>query len=170
MKKRKRSRKPRKTRTPHSRRVTGVEPNLVEAGKETRFKPGVSGNPAGRPRTKIFREIAREIVGMVDTKTKKERARKLIDALVKQAENGSLGHFRQVLNLLEEDSATPQTRVALTAEASAPATKLSLQETLARIRQIYGLSDPDHPGMGDSSVFARRLEQARAAPPETSGA
>jgi hypothetical protein len=163
MKKRKRSRKA----TTRNRRVSGEKTDLVEAGKATRFQPGTSGNPLGRPPTKIFREIARELVGMVD-KTKKTRARKLMDAAFKEAEKGSLGHFKQIHRLLEEDST--QTRLELTAEASAPATKLSLQETLARIRQMYGLSDPDHPGMGDSSVFARRLEQARAAPPETSGA
>jgi hypothetical protein len=34
--------------------VSGLEeamnPNIVDAGKRTRFKPGRSGNPAGRPR------------------------------------------------------------------------------------------------------------------------
>lgn len=170
MKKRKPSRKPRKTRgSAHARnrRVSGGKPDLVEAGKATRFQPGVSGNLAGRPRTKIFRQLAREIVEMVDTKTKKERARRLVESLFKEAEKGSLGHFKEIHRLLEEDST--QTRFELTAEASTPAAKLSLHETLARIRQIYGLSDPDHPGLSETSEFARRLEQERAAA-ETAGA
>ncbi len=107
MKKRKRTRK---KAAPHSRRVTGEKHDLVEAGKNTRFKPGISGNPAGRPRTRFLRNIARDLIEMVDTKSKKHRAQRLIEVLLKEAEKGSLGHFKQVLNLLEEDSAAPRGR------------------------------------------------------------
>jgi hypothetical protein len=163
----KKSKRSRKARTPHSRRKTGVKVDLVEAGKETRFKPGTSGNPAGRPRTKFFRDIARELVEMVDTKSKKARARRLVETLFREAEKGSLGHFKQVLNLLEEDSSTPQSRVQLTAEAVAPAAKRSLQDTLAAIRHVYGLSDPDDMSGADvlkAAEAARERVRAKLLP------
>jgi Family of unknown function (DUF5681) len=49
-----------------NRRKTGA--SIIEAGKATQFKPGVSGNPKGRPPTAKFNEAAREIAGEVDRK------------------------------------------------------------------------------------------------------
>jgi Family of unknown function (DUF5681) len=45
---------------PGSRLKKGNNPNIAEVGKSTRFKPGQSGNPSGRPRdvvTQIMREM-----------------------------------------------------------------------------------------------------------------
>jgi hypothetical protein len=142
--KRKTKRKAGKGKNRRNRRVSGEKTDLVEAGKATRFQPGTSGNPLGRPATKIFREVAREIAGMVDTKTKKTRVRKLMERAFKEAEKGSLGHFRQIHRLIEEDSISTQTRLALTADGEGERKPLlTLQETLAAIRGIYGLSEPD---------------------------
>jgi hypothetical protein len=35
---------------------------LVEAGKATRFKPGVSGNPGGRPKSKYLTDVVDELL------------------------------------------------------------------------------------------------------------
>jgi len=137
-----------------NRRVSGEKPDLVEAGKATRFQPGTSGNPLGRPATKIFRQVAREIAGMVDTRTKKTRVRKLIDRAFKEAEKGSLGHFKQIHRLIEEDSISTQARGASTAESSdgneacphcGRGPRRSTAWLAVQIRQIYGLSEPETP-------------------------
>jgi hypothetical protein len=81
---------------------SGVSPDV---GKATQFKIGHKSVPGpGRPKTKILREIAREIVEEVNPKKKKIRARILLEKLISQAEKGSLGHFQQVLQLLEADA------------------------------------------------------------------
>jgi Family of unknown function (DUF5681) len=145
----------RKKATPHSRRVTGEKHDLIEAGKSTRFKPGISGNPAGRPRTKFLRNIARDLIEMVDnTKSKKHRAQRLIEVLLKEAEKGSLGHFKQVLNLLEEDSAAPRGRSDLMPEQQPTPPVHSYADLCAAMRYIYGLGDPESQARGASVLAA----------------
>ena len=46
--------------TPENRPKTGV----VDAGKNTRFQPGVSGNPGGRPATKILTDALKKRLAM----------------------------------------------------------------------------------------------------------
>jgi hypothetical protein len=133
----------RKSRPPANRRKTGSpldSRRAREIGKATQFQPGTSGNPQGRPRTKIFRQIAREIVEMVDAKKKKQRARILLEALFKEAEKGSLGHFNAIQRMLEEDSSASQARIELKTEV-VPAVKRmrSTEDVIAALREIYGL-------------------------------
>jgi hypothetical protein len=70
------------------------------------WQKGVSGNPKGRPKTKIVREYARKIAEEVDPKTRKVIAEELVEILLKYARKGSLGHLQQFLNLIESDSGT----------------------------------------------------------------
>jgi hypothetical protein len=63
----------------------------------------VSGNPKGRPRTKIVRDVARRIAEETDPKTQRAIAEELVQALVNRALRGSLGHFKQFLELVESD-------------------------------------------------------------------
>lgn len=79
---------------------------MVEAGKNTRFQPGVSGNPLGRPPTKVLRTIARELAEETDPKSRKKKARILVEALYRKAAAGYLGHFQELVRLLEEDTGT----------------------------------------------------------------
>ena len=69
-----------------------------------RFRPGVSGNPAGRPRTKIVRDYARRIVEEKDPQTKKILAQECVELLIKFARKGSLGHLQQFIQLVESDA------------------------------------------------------------------
>jgi hypothetical protein len=142
----------RKSRPPANRRKTGGPLDSARAreiGKGTQFQPGTSGNPQGRPRTKIFRQIAREIVEMIDAKKKKQRARILMDALFKEAEKGSLGHFNAIQRMLEEDSSASQARIELATHVE-PEKKgaKSTAELLIAIRAIYGLAPVDYSNDG----------------------
>ena len=65
---------------------------IVEAGKATRFKPGQSGNPAGRPRTGKFNEAAREIAAEIDKKGN-SGAERLAKYCFKRALRGSTRHL-----------------------------------------------------------------------------
>lgn len=67
---------------------------------------GVTGNPHGRPRTKIIREYARKIVEEKSPDGRKIIAQELVELLLKFARKGSLGHLQQFLALIESDAAT----------------------------------------------------------------
>lgn len=64
------------------------------------FKPGQSGNPAGRPKqvaTKLIREMASELAeGSNET-----RLRRIVDALLTKAEGGDLEAVKIVFDRLE---------------------------------------------------------------------
>jgi Family of unknown function (DUF5681) len=85
--------------------------------KHTQFKPGQSGNPAGRPKgssnfkTKIKRELRKPVV--IETKNGQLIKMTKVDALVRQLVDNSIrGDVRtaaMVLRLTEDDDATPGT-------------------------------------------------------------
>ena len=68
------------------------------------FPKGVTGNPNGRPKTKIIREYARKIVEEQSPDGKKKIAEELVEILLKFARRGSLGHLQQFLQLVESDT------------------------------------------------------------------
>jgi hypothetical protein len=76
----------------------------VSANPRTRFRPGKSGNPRGRPRTKLIREYARRIIEEKAPGKQHTIAEELVRVLVKHALRGSLGHFQQLLQLVESDT------------------------------------------------------------------
>lgn len=63
-----------KTRSPQNRRVSGGEP--------TRFKPGQSGNPGGRPKTAVFSEQVRQFLR--EQPNNKTRLRAILERLEKR--------------------------------------------------------------------------------------
>lgn len=69
----------------------------------TPFPKGVSGNPKGRPKTRILREYARKILEEQDQEGRSKVAQELIDILLKYARKGSLGHLQELRHLLESD-------------------------------------------------------------------
>lgn len=74
---------------PGNRRLSGGSGRFQKDNRarvQTRFRPGVSGNPKGRPRTKIVRRIAEE----TDPKTHRVIAEELVQTLVSRALRSSL--------------------------------------------------------------------------------
>lgn len=125
-----------------NRRVSGgnrTTRDLVEAGYATRFQPGQSGNPSGRPSTKLLRNIARELAEERNPKKRKQKARVWIEALDRKASKGSLGHFEMLLRLLEEDVGV-DVRIAGPDGGSISVQHAhTSEELLEMFRDIYGL-------------------------------
>jgi hypothetical protein len=42
---------------------TGMNPNIVDEGKKTQFKPGQSGNPAGPPHRRRVKDLLVAVIG-----------------------------------------------------------------------------------------------------------
>ena len=75
---------------PANRRKRGVP-----GGEATRFKPGQSGNPGGRPKKKPLTEALEKIY------SEPEECMAAARALAKKARKGSIAHFQEVANRLE---------------------------------------------------------------------
>jgi hypothetical protein len=126
-----------------NRRKTGA--SILEAGKATRFKPGQSGNPDGRPRTAKFNEAAREISEEVDKKGK-SGAERLALYCFKRALRGSTRHLQLFLAYA---LGRPRQIVEVTGPDGQPiafkAMNLSRDEVHARILELIGkaAADPD---------------------------
>jgi hypothetical protein len=69
----------------------------------TRFRPGVSGNAKGRPRTRIIRDFARKIAEEQSPDGQRIVAEECVRILLKYARRGSLGHLQQFIQLVESD-------------------------------------------------------------------
>jgi Family of unknown function (DUF5681) len=129
-------------RSSRNRRITGAK-RLAEIGKDTRFPPGKSGNPNGRPPTKLLRNIAREIAEEIDPKKRAIKGRILVEALYKKAAKGHLGHFQEFARLLEEDFGTD---LRISGPGAGPIdldVAARMKEFAHKVRNIYGVSDPD---------------------------
>jgi hypothetical protein len=78
----------------------GSHPNSRAALDANKFRPGQSGNPAGRPKqvaTKLLREMASSSLSD-DGET---RLRRVVDQLLQKAESGDLDAIKIVLDRLE---------------------------------------------------------------------
>jgi hypothetical protein len=77
-------------------------PKIVELGEHTQFKPGQSGNPGGRPKTKPITEALRELLASVGPVLgEKTNAQSLADRLLVMALNGDLSAIRELADRVE---------------------------------------------------------------------
>lgn len=65
-------------------------------GNEHRFQPGQSGNPSGRPKTKLLSEGYAKELERVDEKTGKTMADLITERIVKKARKGDLPAAKEV--------------------------------------------------------------------------
>jgi hypothetical protein len=64
---------------------------------ETRFKPGQSGNPAGRPTGTSLTDRLRKLIEKDDGKG----AERIIDAAVRAAEDGDFRFFKEIMDRID---------------------------------------------------------------------
>jgi hypothetical protein len=115
-------------------------PNIAEAGKRHRFKKGRSGNVSGRPKYKCLSDAYRfqlqqPVPGDPEGRTWGEL---LAEAMIRTAVKGNVNAAREVAERTEGKA--PQ-HFELVGRDRGPV-KVSLEETLEKIRGFYGLG-PD---------------------------
>ncbi len=82
--------------TPQNRRKTGAGRGGTVPPPEHRFKPGQSGNPGGRPKTKLLTQAYRELLEQVDPKEQKTLAQQIARKVIDQALKGNLAAVKEV--------------------------------------------------------------------------
>ena len=96
---------------PQNRHKTGFRGPSPNVGKSTQFQHGNRANPGGRPRSAPLTDELRNILETLDPRERKTVARKIAEALVKQALKGSERHFRAIADRIE---GKPAQRVEVT--------------------------------------------------------
>ena len=81
---------------PQNRHKTGFRGPSPEVGKATQCKPGESGNPGGRPKSKPITDLLRELL-----EEDPQMARDIAKKLLQLAKKGSLGHFKEMTDRIE---------------------------------------------------------------------
>jgi hypothetical protein len=76
------------------KRRTG-NPKIKEFGVATRFKPGQSGNPDGRPKSRILAEMLAAIGNEVDPETLKSYFQIAAERLMREVFRGNVQAFRE---------------------------------------------------------------------------
>ncbi|MEE8607595.1 MAG: DUF5681 domain-containing protein [Nitrospiraceae bacterium] len=122
LKKRKQKRSKRKKKsTPANRRTTGAD-RAGNGGtippKEHRFKKGESGNPSGRPKTKLLTQAYRELLEQISgpKKNRKTLAQVLAQNAVEQAKKGSLAALKEITDRTEGKAVQPLSHSGLGSE------------------------------------------------------
>ncbi len=103
-------------RTPENRRKTGAGRGGTVPPPEHRFKPGQSGNPGGRPKTKLITQAYRELLEQLDPEERKTLAQKLARKAVDQALKGSLAALKEITDRTEGKSVQPLSHSGLDSE------------------------------------------------------
>jgi hypothetical protein len=81
---------------PGIRQKTGFRGPSPDVGKATQFKPGVSGNPDGRPKKKPLTEALERLLSKYPAE-----ADTVARAMVRRMKKGSVTHFREVADRVE---------------------------------------------------------------------
>ena len=121
--------------TPQNRHRTGFRGPSPDVGKATRFQPGRSGNPAGRPRTKPLTEALRRIL------SRDEDCDALARAIVRFARKGSVHHFREIADRLEGKVTQPVELAGTVEHVITEAEKLHAIELVQEMRVLEARGD-----------------------------
>jgi Family of unknown function (DUF5681) len=70
-------------------------PRIKEFGVATRFKPGQSGNPDGRPKSRVIAEMLAAIAGEIDPETLKSYFQIAAEKLMSEVFRGNVQAFRE---------------------------------------------------------------------------
>ena len=93
-----------KNRKPQSKPRTG-EGRSPRSGTipppEFRFKPGQSGNPGGRPKTKLISQAYQEFLAELDTKKRRTIAQEIAKQMIQSALKGDLAAAKEVTDRTE---------------------------------------------------------------------
>lgn len=123
-----------KRRQPAKRRKAGKgNTRIVEAGKATRFQPGQSGNPTGRPRDVISQEMRKLSVERCPRfKDERTWARAIAVAIFARAIRGDVRAFSEICDRVE---GKPHQAISFSGavEVSPP---VSVEETQQRLDQL----------------------------------
>ncbi len=91
-----------------SQQVTGspslsaTKPNQFQPGNKFAWRPGETGNPAGRPRTGVFSEAVKAILDETDPKLQKTEAQRiLMEQAYRRARQGSIRHLELLIAYAE---------------------------------------------------------------------
>jgi hypothetical protein len=85
-------------------------PAIVEAGRATRFAPGQSGNPSGRPSTRVFTGMLRkslespipaQLARELELPSSSTYAEAIARRLIRDAANGNIAAIREVFDRTE---------------------------------------------------------------------
>lgn len=98
------------------------------------FKPGQSGNPAGRPKGQSVTAILRQVVDADDSTLAEQLVRKLVDRAI----GGDIRAIREVLDRLE---GKPRQSIAVSREETRSA-EVRAGELLASMRRMVGVDEP----------------------------
>lgn len=120
-----------------------MNPNIAEAGRATRFKPGQRANPSGRPKSTPLTDELRRHLAEVSLNKKTTHLRLVVESLVERAETGDMAAQRIVWEYID---GKPQERVDLGAV---------LRDEAERLAQELGL-DKDLVLREAEAVLARR--------------
>ncbi len=86
---------------PELEEIPPQEPENRIVSANGRFQPGKSGNPGGRPKTRIISEAMRQILEETDPRTRKTLAHKLAKKAIQKAAAGSVNHLREITDRVE---------------------------------------------------------------------
>ena len=74
-------------------------------GNQHRFRPGQSGNPGGRPKSKQITQAYQELLETVDRKSGKTLAQIIAENIVKEALNNNLAAVKEITDRTEGKAA-----------------------------------------------------------------
>jgi hypothetical protein len=140
--------KTRKKRSPANRRSAGGDGHpIAELGKGTRFQPGQSGNPKGKPKWKMLSDTYR--AKLAERVPGDERGRNYAEAIADAAFAAALeGQIGAIQEIADRTEGKPAQAIALSGDFRVD---MTVQEIDARLNELLNIAQ------------AREREQARRA-------